>query len=323
MKIAKGILMPNCILAEGCVWNRNENSLYFVDIEGCAVYRWRPLGKQLEWSQGQGDAMDVIQTSQRVGCLVFHKKGGIVTAESNCLLYRESLESPELPGSPQRMQPRKRWNQTAGKTLAVQSFPDYLRYNDGKCDRYGNLWVGTMAVTQSHPAAKGGGSLYCIRDGEVVAEYGGYTIPNGMAWSRDGSIFYHIDTALQRVDAYDVENETGLVNRRTILTVPEEEGSPDGMCMDEEGNLWIAMWGGSRVNGYRISSDGITRGRKIEEIQVPDRYVSCCCFGGERGHELYITTARDEKGCGGQIYRAEMAVCGAEVYEYGGEDDGA
>lgn len=301
MKIAKRVFMPNCVLAEGCVWNRNEDSLYFVDIEGCQVYRWNP-------SQAYADT---IQTSRRVGCLVFHKKGGIVTAESSQLVYRKipdnqgKQKNPESPETPQ--------------VLASSSFPDYLRYNDGKCDRHGNLWVGTMAAEQSHPTAKGGGSLYCIREGKIVAEYGGYTIPNGMAWNRDGSIFYHIDTALQRVDAWDVEAETQLVNRRTILTIPEEEGSPDGMCMDAEGNLWIAMWGGSRVNGYQICADGRTTGRKTEEIRVPDRYVSCCCFGGRDGRALYITTARAEDGSGGQIYRTDMETSGAEVYEYGAE----
>lgn len=277
--------MPNCILAEGCVWNRNENALYFVDIEGFAVYRWEPLQEQA----------DVIRTNQRVGCLVFHRGGGIVTAETSKLIYRNIGDK---------------------RVLLDQHFPDYLRYNDGKCDRYGNLWVGTMAVTQSHPAAKKGGSLYCIKDGRVAAEYGGYTIPNGMAWNQDGSVFYHIDTALQRVDAYDVA-ETGLVNRRTVLTVPEQEGNPDGMCMDAGGNLWIAMWGGGKVNGYHLPS-----GKKIEEINVPDRYVSCCCFGGRNGRELYITTARDEDGRGGQIYRMDMEICGARIYEYGIDDDG-
>lgn len=287
MKSAICVFVPNCMLAEGCVWNRKEGALYFVDIEGRRGYRWIP---------GEEKA-DVIPTEERVGCLVFHQDGGIVTAEGSRLVHRDG---------------------TGENVLIDQNLPGYLRYNDGKCDRYGNLWVGTMAVSQSHPKAANGGSLYCIKNGRVAAEYGGFTIPNGMAWNRDGSVFYHIDTALQRVDAYDVEAETGLVNRRTVITVPEEEGSPDGMCMDSEGNLWIAMWGGYQVNGYHLPG-----GSKIGEIRVPDRYVSCCCFGGRDGRELYITTARDEEGRGGQIYQAQMQTCGAEVYEYGGKNHGA
>lgn len=287
MKSAICVFVPNCILAEGCVWNRNEGALYFVDIEGCQGYRWIPGEKKA----------DIIRTEERVGCLVFHRDGGIVTAEGSRLVHRSGVGK---------------------KVLADQKLPGYLRYNDGKCDRYGNLWAGTMAVSQSHPRAVNGGSLYCVKEGQIAAEYGGFTIPNGMAWNRDGSIFYHIDTALQRVDAYDVVAETKLINRRTVITVPEEEGSPDGMCMDSEGNLWIAMWGGYKVSGYHLPD-----GRKTEEIRVPDRYVSCCCFGGGDGRELYITTARDEEGNGGQIYRIRMQTCGAEVYEYGGKNHGA
>lgn len=282
MRKAEVALMPNCILAEGCVWNRNEAVLYFTDIDGRTVYRWNPVDQRA----------DTIRTEERAGCLVFHKDGGIVTAERSSLIH----------------------NDTKGRTLLFDlHLPDHLRFNDGKCDRFGNLWVGTMAVSQAHPAAKHGGSLYCIKDGKVAAEYGGYTIPNGLAWNRDGSVFYHIDTALNRVDAYEVEEETRLINRRTVLAIPETEGSPDGMCMDEEGNLWIAMWGGGKVSAYHLPS-----GEKIEEIQVADRYASCCCFGGKNGKELYITTARDEDGTGGQLYRADVPVGGAAVYKYGG-----
>lgn len=286
MENAVCVFMPNCILAEGCVWNRQEDALYFVDIEGCQIFRWKP---------GEERA-DVTWTDRRVGCLVFHQNGGIVTAESSRLVCRNGKEQT---------------------VLLDQDLPDYLRYNDGKCDRFGNLWVGTMAVSQNHPAARGGGSLYCIKNGQVAAEYGGFTIPNGMAWSQDGSVFYHIDTALRRVDAYDVEDEIRLVNRRTVVAVPEEEGSPDGMCMDGEGNLWIAMWGGGRVNGYHLPT-----GKKEEEIKVPDPYVSCCCFGGRDDRELYITTARAEDGSGGQIYRTKMQTCGGRIYKYGGTYNG-
>lgn len=280
---AEILIMPNCILGEGCVWNRNEHALYFVDIDGQRVCRLKPQEKTAE----------AICTDGRPGCLVFDREGGMLTAETNCLVYR-----------------------AAGKDKGVvrlrQDFPDYLRYNDGKCDRYGNLWVGTMALSQGHPNAKGGGSLYCIREDHVVAEYGGYTIPNGLAWNRDGSVFYHTDTALQEISAYDVEDEIRLVNRRRALRIAPEEGSPDGMCMDAEGNLWIAMWGGGKVNCYHLPT-----GEKLEEIRVPDRYVSCCCFGGEDGKNLYITTARGEDGTGGQIYQTRLQAGGSEGYRYG------
>lgn len=289
MVIAKQVAMPNCILAEGCVWGEEEAVLYFTDIEGCMIYRFRP----------ETGVLEGCAAGSRTGCLVLHRDGGIVAAETNQLVYRQN----DL-----------QWQ----NILLRQDFPDYMRYNDGKCDRFGNLWLGTMASDQSHPKAQAGGSLYCIKDGQVVAAYAGYTIPNGLAWNSDGSIFYHIDTVLRRIDACDVRDETVLVNRRTVVAIPESEGKPDGMCIDADGNLWTAMWGGGRVNGYHLPS-----GQKIEEIQVPDRYVTCCCFGGTDGKQLYITTARDESGAGGQIYRVEMPVGGGKIYQYGGAANGA
>lgn len=274
--------MPNCILAEGCIWNRNEGSLYFTDIEGCRIYQLFPSDGSLR----------VTEKDARVGCMVLHQNGGIVMARTNQLIH---------------------WNEGAQTLLLEQQFPSYLRYNDGKCDCYGNLWVGTMAIDQNHPNARRGGSLFCIRNGEVKAAYEGYTIPNGLAWSKDNQKFYHIDTARGEIEVYDIEEQWKLRDRRTLVRINPEEGSPDGMCMDDQGNLWVAMWGGSRINGYDTSS-----GKKIEEIQIPDLNVTCCCFGGETGKQLFVTTARDENENGGQIYAIEMPVAGAEVYEYGG-----
>lgn len=290
MKKAELVCMPNCMLAEGCIWNPKERVLYFTDIDGCQVHRFFPETGKLE----------SITTREPSGCLVLHRDGGLVRAEKNRLVRF-------FMGSDGRIQ--------SETELLRQAFPGYLRYNDGKCDRFGNLWVGTMAVSQSHPGAVAGGSIYCIKGSDIVSAYNGYTIPNGLAWNPSGTIFYHIDTAHQQIDAYDVREEIYLENRRTVVSVPAKEGSPDGMCMDREGNVWVAMWGGKKVTGYCLKS-----GKKIEEIRVPDSCVSCCCFGGEDYKTLYITTARDGHGMGGQIYAAEMAVAGYGGYEYGGEE---
>ena len=291
---ASCIYMPNCILAEGCMWDGHEGKLYFIDIEAGEIYsldtapvRGQPGGAD------KPSPVRIYRQGDLTGCMVFHRDGGLVAAVKNRLVYQNLSDG-------------------AQRVLMRQNFPDTIRYNDGKCDRYGNLWVGTMAVSQEWSGARGCGSLYCIRENRVVAEYPGYTIPNGMDWNEDGSMFYHVDTALQRIDASEVENQIHLKNRHPVLCVPEEDGSPDGMCMDENGNFWVAMWGGSRVICYEAAT-----GKKLEEVEVPDKYVSCCCFGGESGRSLFITTARGEDGTGGQIYRAEAGVRGAGRYRYG------
>lgn len=292
VKKAECIYMPNCILGEGCMWNEQEEQLYFIDIEAGVIYALDPDG--LAGKAGDVTAR-MYRQDGRTGCLVFHRDGGLVAAVTDRLVYQD------LSGGRREI-------------LLRQDFPGTIRYNDGKCDRYGNLWVGTMAVSQDLPGARGCGSLYCIRKGQVAAEYPGYTIPNGMDWNEDGSVFYHIDTALRRIDAWEVEDQICLKNRRPIVLVPEGEGDPDGMCADENGNLWTAMWGGSKVVCFESST-----GRKLEEVAVPEPFVSCCCFGGRDGRSLFITTARGADGTGGQIYRAEVGVKGGRRYRYGEE----
>lgn len=290
MKKAELVYMPNCILGEGCMWNEQEGLLYFTDIEAGGIYA-------LDTDQMSVKPEDLpvrsCRQDGRTGCMVFHRDGGLVAAVTDKLVYQN-------------------WSDGRKEVLLRQDFPDMIRYNDGKCDRYGNFWVGTMAVSQDLPGAQGCGSLYCIRDGKAVAEYPGYTIPNGLDWNEDGSIFYHIDTPLRRIDAYEVEDQIHLKNRHPIVQVSEGDGSPDGMCADENGNLWTAMWGGSKVVCFEAST-----GRKLEAVEVPEPYVSCCCFGGRDGTSLFITTARAEDGTGGQIYRAETGIRGGRRYRYG------
>lgn len=287
MLTAACVYRPECVLGEGCVWNSGERSLYFTDIERGLIHR-------LEFDKTGAPVRDTVYPQQaRTGCFVFHREGGFVAAVTDRLV----------------------WNRPDGtqKILMRQKYSGPLRYNDGKCDRYGNLWVGTMAIDQGWPGASGGGSLYCIRGGQVLAEYPGYTIPNGLDWNGDGSVLYHIDTPRRTVDTYTVTNQVKLSNRRSVVAVPEEEGNPDGMCADENGNLWIALWGGGKV----VCCDPATGGR-LEEVLVPEPYVSCCCFGGVDGRDLFITTAKDENGAGGQLYRVRVGVRGGRRYLYGG-----
>lgn len=288
MLTAACVYQPECVLGEGCVWNGPERSLYFTDIERGLIHR-------LEFDKtGAPGRNTVYAQGDRTGCFVFHRAGGFVAAVTDRLV----------------------WNRPDGgrETLLRQHLPQGLRYNDGKCDRYGNLWVGTMAIDQGWPGASGGGSLYCIRDGQVLAEYPGYTIPNGLDWSGDGGVLYHIDTPRRTVDAYTVTDQVTLSNRRSVIAVPEGEGNPDGMCADENGNLWIALWGGGKV----VCCDPAT-GARLEEVRAPEPYVSCCCFGGIDGRDLFVTTAQDERGAGGQLYRARVGVRGGARYQYGGE----
>jgi sugar lactone lactonase YvrE len=155
------------------------------------------------------------------------------------------------------------------------------------------------------------GRLYMLSaNEEVVTLLENVECSNGLAWGRDGSVLYYVDTGLGTVDAFDVVPETGaLVSRRVITEI--KEGSPDGMTIDEEGCLWVAIWG-----GYRIDRIDPQSGRTIGTIEVPTALVTSVAFGGSSRADLYITTAlsdgpqnKAEPGAGG-VFVAYPGVTG-------------
>lgn len=277
------LITENLQLGEGCIWDEERNKIHFVDIEGFKIYSYSLEGGELE----------VFNTKDYVGSIVLDKKGRLIAAVGNKLL-RIDLKSKRV------------------ETILTIDQPEYVRFNDGKCDRFGNLWVGTMATDQGHPKALGAGSLYCIKDEEIIGQYSGFTISNGLAWNEEGTKFYHIDTKTQRIDVYEVKEEGVITGKRTLVSIPKEEGSPDGMSIDACGRLWVALWGGGKVNCYDSST-----GEKLREIRVPRKNVSCCTFGGKNLDTLFITTAQDEE-YSGALYKITLpGVKGTAAYSYG------
>lgn len=272
----------NGVLLEGCVWDEKEKILYFIDIECRKIYAVH--------SEGRG--MECMELPEYVGCVVLEEAGTLVAALVDGL-YRIDFQKRRI------------------KKIMDINLPEGIRFNDGKCDLEGRLWVGSMAIKQDDNAVEAG-SLYCIQNEKILAEYKGYTIPNGLDWEKEQNFFYHVDTALKRVERYRIGEENRFLHRTTVVDLEEEEGSPDGMCMDSEGNLWIAMWGGGEVIGVNPE-----HGTIISRISVPDRNPSCCTFGGMDMKQLFITTARDEDGNGGEVYVQEMDVKGVKVNRYG------
>lgn len=113
----------------------------------------------------------------------------------------------------------------------------------------------------------------------------GVTISNGLAWTRDAAMMYYIDSPTQRIDAFAYEAETGEIrDRRTVVRIPAELGSPDGMTIDTEGGLWVALWGGNAVHRYVGS-------RLDRVIPLPVSRPTSCAFGGPDLDELYVTSA--------------------------------
>ncbi|MCK9930212.1 SMP-30/gluconolactonase/LRE family protein [Frankia sp. Mgl5] len=158
-----------------------------------------------------------------------------------------------------------------------------VRMNDGGCDPDGRFYCGSMAYAET----AGAGSLYRLApDGTVSVVLTGVTVSNGLAWSPDGARAYYVDSPTSRVDVFDYDSERGLSNRRTLVTVPADAGVPDGLTVDADGYLWVALWGGGAVHRYSPTGrlDGI--------VPLPVPRVTACTFGGDRLDTLYITTSQ-------------------------------
>ena len=288
---AKRLDLPVSALAEGPLWDHEAQTLYWIDIVGKRIHRYRT----------ENGSSDSLELDQYIGAAVQHASGGLIAAMQHGF-HRIDFESGRVE---QLADPES-------------DRPDN-RFNDGKCDPAGRFWAGTMSLK----GESGTGALYRLdRDGSVHKMADGISISNGLAWSADRRTMYYIDTPTQRVDAFDYDPDTGeIANRRTVIRIPEEDGSPDGMSIDAEGKLWIALWGGWQVGRWDPDT-----GEKLMSIRVPTAHVTSCAFGGPDFKQLYITTAREglsaeelERQPGaGCLFTARVDVAGLPADKYQG-----
>jgi sugar lactone lactonase YvrE len=175
-----------------------------------------------------------------------------------------------------------------------------MRCNDGACDAAGRFWIGTMALDES----PGHAALYRYDpDGELHTVLDGVSLSNGIGWDAGGRLMYYVDTPTRRIDLFDFDPDSGaLANRRPFAVIPEGEGVPDGLAVDDEGGVWVALHGGSQVR--RFDPDGVASGR----VEVPAAKVTACCFAGDR---LYVT-ARDG------LYALDVPFSGPPSRRFGG-----
>jgi sugar lactone lactonase YvrE len=194
-----------------------------------------------------------------------------------------------------------------------------VRMNDGACDPQGRFWAGTMAYDES----PGAGVLYRLElDGTCTTVLAGLTISNGIGWSPDGSAMYLSDSGTGTIDAFHFDGPTGEISeRRTVVHVREPGVAPDGLTVDDEGCIWVALWGGGALRRYSPA------GSLLATVAVPVERPTSCAFGGSDGTTLFITTARhglDETALArqndaGRVFRLDgLGVSGAPCEPYRG-----
>lgn len=250
------LLDARALLGESPVWHAHEARLYWVDIEGRKIHRTDPAT----------GIDEVMELAEQVGCIAPRAEGGLVAAlENGCALIDDWGTAPR-PFGP-----------------AVLADKPHQRFNDGRVDAAGRLWVGSL--TSDKP--KRDATLYRLDpDGTLTEIFGGLMTSNGAAFSPDGHIFYHADTPTHCIHAYDVDPATGaLGGKRLFHRFAEGQGRPDGAAVDAEGCYWSALWDGWRV--VRLSPAG----ELLHTVELPVQRPTMIAFGGADLKTAFVTSA--------------------------------
>jgi sugar lactone lactonase YvrE len=252
------------LVGENPLWSADQNSLYWIDIPGCAIHC--------------KDVDSLVHRSWSLpsepGCIAFHANGGLVVAmrQGIALLDTNTEALTALVDAPYDAQT--------------------MRFNDGRCDAKGRLWIGTMY----EPRDQALGSLYCLDRGRLSERNGLVTVSNGLAFSPDGQTMYHADTTAHRIDRYRFAVDDGTLSEKSVYqsflsdrSSPDYGGRPDGAAVDSEGAYWVAMFDGARL--LRFAPNGAV----LQQIALPVRCPTMVAFGGNDLRTLYITSASQNR----------------------------
>jgi len=289
---AELVLKAGAELAEGPVWCEEEKKLYWVDINIGVLHRFDP-------ETGKDEA---FPCGEPIGTVAFRKDGGLIAALKSGIWLLD-IEDGVLK-----------------KTFLVNPEPDTPnRFNDGKCDPAGRFLAGTCYTPVKDGEDILGGFYSVEPDGSSRTLIDNRYISNGLCFSEDNKTLYYVDSFDHCVAAYDYDVTDGSIkNRRIIITI--DGNIPDGMTIDAEGTLWVALFGGGKV--LRIDPE---KGEVIAEVPVPAKKVTCPVFGGDDFSTLYITTAwenstpeeRENDPLAGSIFSVRPGVKGFPSFRFG------
>lgn len=247
-------------LGEGVQWNARDRSVWWTDIQACKLYR-------LQWPSRE---LEVFDTPERLCAFAFTDRENCIVAafESGFALY--DYQRGEIL-----------WQ----KMLLPEN--SGMRFNDGRIDRQGRFWAGTMVEDDTRCAEGSAGLFRLEADGTVKTMERDIQISNGCSWSPDGNHFYFADSPRRNIYRYDFDAATGEIANRRLFARTMINRYPDGATVDMEGHLWSAHWRGARVERY--SPDG----RSAGAVTLPVSQPTCAAFGGEEMDLLFVTSARD------------------------------
>jgi sugar lactone lactonase YvrE len=255
--VAEPVGDVTAVLGEGPYWVPEDDCLLWVDIRGGRLHRtYFPSCETVTMDLGA-----VSAAFPAVG-------GGILTVGGSKLTLHLPAERGE------------RWT-----TRVVAEVParEGIRFNDASVDPAGRVWVGSMHVDEAEPL----GELYRLDAGGVLTTVvKGVTVSNGLGWSPDGSRMYYVDSPMRRIDVFDYDPATcEAFRRRVFADLSAFAGVPDGLTVDADGCVWVAMWGGGVLR--RFAPEGF----QDAVVDVPVSQPTSCAFGGPGMTDLYVTSA--------------------------------
>jgi L-arabinonolactonase len=243
-------------LGEGVLWDSARNRVWWTDIQERRLYRYEPLSRALERfdlperlaSFGFIEGTESIIAAFEFGFAHYHPESG-----------------------------------TLGWISRPKHAAANVRFNDGRVDRQGRFWAGSMVEDQGDPAGK----LYCLAKGISKVHLGDIGISNSLCFSPDGQHMYFADSPRREILKFDLDADTGALSNRQIFARTARGAYPDGSAMDSDGHLWNAQWGAGCV--VRYAPDGTISGR----VELPVTQPTCVAFGGDALDLLMVTSARE------------------------------
>lgn len=277
-KILKGC---NLKLGENPFWNFKTNELSFVDIKSKKFFIYK--NKKLK----------AHNLPFNISCLIPTKKSGQWIAATQNQIIKIFFFNKKI------------------KIINLKHFeePKNNRFNDGKCDHLGRLWISSMDKNEKLKTGK----LWCFKNSKNFSKIEkGFSIGNGIDWSPDKKKMYFVASDKRAVYSYKFNKKTGKIsNKNVLIRVPRKRGFPDGICTDEDGYIWVAYWGGGCIARHT------PKGKVEKIIKIPKKNVTSLCFGEKKLDTIFVTTAEDNLNSklkkSGKIYRIKTNICGKKI----------